>query len=248
MNAEADGKAERVRSMFAEIVPRYDAINGLMTLGLDHYWRRAAVEMAKPEGGIALDIATGTGDLAVELGRQGSRVVFGVDFCPEMMAVAVEKVRNATPGAKVVFVAGDAMRLPFPDDTFDCIVNGFMLRNVADLPTTFNELRRVLKPGGRLVCLDLTPPRGPLRRLAGFYIDGFVPLLGGMVSGHFDAYRYLARSLSLHPDADTLCSMMREAGLSDVGYQLMGLGTVAAHFGSKNADPTHSAKRGKRAS
>jgi demethylmenaquinone methyltransferase / 2-methoxy-6-polyprenyl-1,4-benzoquinol methylase len=243
MDAGADGKAERVRSMFAEIVPRYDAINGLMALGLDHYWRRAAVEMAKPRGGFALDIATGTGDLAVELARQGSRVVLGVDFCPEMMAAAVEKARTAAPGAKIAFVAGDAMRLPFPDDTFDCIVNGFMLRNVADLPTTFNELRRVLKPGGRLVCLDLTPPRGPLRRLASLYIDGFVPILGGIVSGHFDAYRYLARSLSLHPDADTLCSIMREAGLSNVDYRLMGFGTVAAHFGGKDAKPASAAQR-----
>ncbi len=234
MSLDIDGKAARVRSMFAEIVPRYDIVNRLMTLGLDRCWRRAAVEIVEPAGGVALDIATGTGDLALELSRQGSRTVVGVDFCPEMMLAATEKIERSAPGAKIVFVTGDAMELPFASDTFDCIVNGFMLRNVADLPTTFNELLRVLKPGGRLACLDLTPPRGPLRKFFALYIDAFVPILGGVVSRHYDAYRYLARSLSVHPDADRLCAMMRAAGLSDVGYRLMGFGTVAVHFGRKS--------------
>lgn len=224
--------------MFARIVPRYDLVNRLMTLGLDRRWRRETVAMVRPAGALALDIATGTGDLALELIRQGARRVVGTDFCADMLGAAVVKARHAGAagaGARTVFVAGDTTRLPFGNDVFDCVVNGFMLRNVNDLAATFSELCRVLKPGGRLACLDLTPPRGPLRGFFGFYIGRFVPLLGGIVSGHYFAYRYLGQSLRPHPDADTLAAIMRAAGLGGVGYRLTGLGTVAIHFAVKPA-------------
>jgi demethylmenaquinone methyltransferase/2-methoxy-6-polyprenyl-1,4-benzoquinol methylase len=176
--APTTDKARRIRDMFATIVPRYDLVNTLMTLGLDRRWRRATVAMAEPSGAVALDIATGTGELAFELQRQGARSVVGVDFCHEMVERAARKRDSSRIGRRVVLATGDAMALPFADATFDCIVNGFMLRNVADLGATFAELCRVLKPGGRLVCLDLTRPRGPLRRR---YIATFVPLLGVVV-------------------------------------------------------------------
>src|SRR3984893_655942 len=160
MSAAGDeGKAARVRAMFARIVPRYDAINTMMTLGLDRRWRRQTVALVEPKDGLARDIGTGTGGPAFEMMRQGARAVVGADFCFEMLEVAAKKGANAGLDSAVSFVAGDAMRLPFPDATFDCIVNGFMLRNVADLDGTFGELLRVLKPGGRLVCLDLARPR-----------------------------------------------------------------------------------------
>ena len=179
MNLGLDkGKAARIRQMFATIVPRYDLVNTLMTLGLDRRWRRATVAMAEPAGTIALDIATGTGELAFEMLRAGSRAVFGVDFCREMVQVAARKKAGTHPGRPVLFAAGDAMALPFADSTFDCIVNGFMLRNVADLSATFIELFRVLRPGGRLVCLDLTRPRGPFGRFFYVYIATVVPLIG----------------------------------------------------------------------
>ncbi|MGH7931688.1 MAG: ubiquinone/menaquinone biosynthesis methyltransferase, partial [Candidatus Binataceae bacterium] len=206
MNPQADtivapeAKPRRIRSMFAAIVPRYDTVNSLMTLGLDRRWRRDTVAIARAHGGLALDIATGTGELAFELTRQGARAVVGVDFCSEMLTAAVKKRAGAgVDSGKVTFLAGDAMALPFADATFDCIVNGFMLRNVADLGATFAELCRVLKPGGRLACLDLTPPRGPMRGFFALYIATFVPLLGIMVAGNYGAYRYLFQSLSLHP-------------------------------------------------
>jgi demethylmenaquinone methyltransferase/2-methoxy-6-polyprenyl-1,4-benzoquinol methylase len=134
------------------------------------------------------------------------------------------------------------MRLPFRDATFDCIVNGFMLRNVTDLPAAFAELARVLKPGGRIACLDLTPPRGRMNRLFGFYIARIVPLLGGAVSGHFFAYRWLGQSLRPHPDADTMVAIMRAAGLGGAGYRLTGFGTVAIHYALK---PTSSGNSGR---
>jgi demethylmenaquinone methyltransferase/2-methoxy-6-polyprenyl-1,4-benzoquinol methylase len=222
-------------------VPRYDLVNRLMTMGLDRRWRRATAALVQPSGALALDIATGTGDLALELAGQGARRVIGADFCADMLTAAVAKAaRNGgtgpcSPGRRcnIDFVAGDTTRLPFYNDTFDCIVNGFLLRNVADLPAAFGELRRVLKPGGRLACLDLTPPRGALNGLFGFYIARVVPLLGGVVSGHYFAYRWLGQSLRPHPDADTMAAIMRAAGLVEVGYRLAGFGTVAIHYAVK---------------
>src|ERR1700682_4091794 len=235
MNRSPDrGRAARIRDMFATIVPHYDLVNMLMTLGLDRRWRRVTVAMAEPAAALALDIATGTGELAFELERAGARAVVGIDFCYEMVAAAVRKC-TANLGTRVVFATGDAMALPFPDATFDCVVNGFMLRNVADLGATFNELYRVLKPGGRLVCLDLTRPRGPLRHFFDLYIATFVPLLGVIVGRKYSAYRYLFQSLTIHPDADTLAQIMRDAGFAETGYRLTGFGTVAIHLGRKAA-------------
>ncbi len=220
---------KQIRDMFAAIVPRYDTINTLMTLGLDRRWRRETVAMAEPRGVVALDIATGTGELAFEMVRQGARTVIGADFCFDMLRAATRKAVRTGMRGRVSFAAADAMRLPFADGTFDCIVNGFMLRNVASLPATFVELCRVLKPGGRLVCLDLTPPRGPMRRFFGLYIAAFVPVLGVLVAGNYSAYRYLFDSLSIHPDAGQVLVMMREAGFAEASYTLAGFGTVALH-------------------
>ncbi|HEY1852678.1 MAG TPA: ubiquinone/menaquinone biosynthesis methyltransferase [Candidatus Binataceae bacterium] len=229
------GKARRIRDMFATIVPHYDLVNTLMTLGLDRRWRRTTVAMAEPAGAVALDIATGTGELAFELTRAGASNVIGVDFCHSMVETAVKKRAASNSAGRAVFATGDAMALPFRDATFDCIVNGFMLRNVADLDTTFRELCRVLRPGGRLVCLDLTPPRGPLRRFFDLYIATFVPLLGVLVGRKYSAYRYLFQSLTTHPDADALARMMRDAGFAEAKYRLTGFGTVAIHLGRKEA-------------
>lgn len=219
--------------MFGAIVPRYDLINTIMTLGLDRRWRRVTVAMAEPCDGVALDIATGTGELAFELSRQGASQVIGADFCPEMVDVAQQKLIERERRGNVGFLVGDAMRLAFPDGTFDAIVNGFMLRNVGDLQATFVELHRVLKPGGRLACLDLTPPRGLMRHFFALYIATVVPILGIVFARNYSAYRYLFQSLSIHPDADTVASMMRKAGFAEASYRLTGFGTVAIHLGRK---------------
>src|SRR5579859_153793 len=221
--------------MFGAIVPRYDLINTLMTLGLDRRWRRATVAIAEPQGARVLDIATGTGELAFELARQGAAQVIGADFCRAMVEVARRKLSDRERLPNVAFMVGDAMRLPFADATFDAIVNGFMLRNVGDLATTFAELRRVLKPSGRLACLDLTPPRGIMRSFFALYIATVVPLLGVVLARNYAAYRYLFQSLQAHPDADRIATMMREAGFAEASYRLTGFGTVAIHLGRKSA-------------
>jgi len=226
-------KPARIRDMFAAIVPRYDLVNALMTLGLDRRWRRRTVALAEPRGARILDIATGTGDLAFEAVQQEARQVVGADFCPAMVIAATDKARRNGQLGHIDFIVGDAMRLPFADAAFDAIVNGFMLRNVADLPATFAELHRVLKPGGRLVSLDLTPPRGAARHFFSLYISAVVPLLGLIVARNYGAYRYLFQSLSAHPDADQIAAMMRAAGFAEATYQLTGFGTVAIHLGRR---------------
>ncbi|HTT77480.1 MAG TPA: ubiquinone/menaquinone biosynthesis methyltransferase [Candidatus Binataceae bacterium] len=233
MDAGDKGKPARIREMFGRIVPRYDTVNWLMTLGLDGRWRRETVEMVQPSGADVLDIATGTGELAFEMIRQGARTVAGVDFCLPMVRSARRKREAEGIGGRLSFAAGDAMALPFRDNTFDCVVNGFMLRNVADLPKTFAELGRVLRPGGRLACLDLTPPRGPMKPFFKSYIALWVPLLGIAVGRDYAAYRYLFQSLSIHPDADAVAEMMRGAGFGEVTYTLGGFNTVAIHRGVK---------------
>ncbi|MGO9266530.1 MAG: ubiquinone/menaquinone biosynthesis methyltransferase [Candidatus Binataceae bacterium] len=226
-------KPERIRDMFGAIVPHYDLINTLMTLGLDRRWRRATVARTEPRGAVMLDIATGTGDLAFEGARQGARRIIGADFCPEMVTAAKAKAARRSSSGAIDFVVGDAMRLPFPDATFDAIVNGFMLRNVGDLDATFAELCRVLKPGGRLGCLDLTPPQGAMRHFFALYIATAVPILGVVVGRNYSAYRYLFQSLKTHPNADRIAAMMRAAGFAEASYRLTGFGTVAIHLARK---------------
>jgi demethylmenaquinone methyltransferase/2-methoxy-6-polyprenyl-1,4-benzoquinol methylase len=228
-------KSARIRRMFAAIVPRYDLVNTLMTMGLDRRWRRLTVATAGVRGAVTLDIATGTGELAFEMARQGASSVVAADFCPEMLIATARKMSSSFEYDQIKLLCADAMRLPFPDATFDCIVNGFMLRNVADLSTVFSELLRVLKPEGRLVCLDLTPPRGGLRRFFSLYIGAIVPLLGVAVARNYGAYRYLYQSLSVHPDADQVAAMLRAAGFHHASYKLVGCGTVAIHLARKGS-------------
>jgi demethylmenaquinone methyltransferase / 2-methoxy-6-polyprenyl-1,4-benzoquinol methylase len=231
--AEETDKAAWVRAMFARIVPAYDAVNSVMTLGRDRYWRRAAVELVKPKGKSVLDVATGTGELALELCRQGSAKVVALDFCPEMLSDAARKVSHVSAPAGVSFVAGDALALPFADNSFDAVVNGFLLRNLARLDLAFAEFRRVLKPGGRLACLDVTHPRPPFKPLFMLYFNSLVPLIGGLMSGDREAYRYLPNSLKSHPDARKLARVIAEAGLAEVNFRLFNFGTIAVHTAVK---------------
>lgn len=225
-------KGARVQAMFGRIVPRYDLMNRLMTGGLDRRWRRRTAQVVRPAGGLALDLATGTGDLARELVAAGARRVIGVDFVYGMLATARTKVVPPSAG-RIVLCAGDALRLPFADAAFDCAVNGFLLRNVADLPRALAELHRVLKPGGRLACLEITHPPAALQPFFHLYFDRIMPAVGGVVSGDAAAYRYLSNSLRPHPDARRLARMLAAVGFAEVGYQRLGFGTIALHTGVK---------------
>ncbi len=231
-SSNPSGKAARVRAMFGRIVPRYDLMNTLMTGGMDRRWRRIAVDTCQPRGAVALDIATGTGELALEMVRQGARRVVGLDFCGPMLAEAARKTGALRP--TVQLAAGDALALPFPDGSFDRVISGFLLRNLADLPRGLQEMARVLKPGGRAVCLEIThPPSRLFRTLFIPFFYRFVPVLGAAVAGDPQAYCYLPNSLTHFPDAPRLAEMMRRAGFREVSYRYLSLGAVAVHVGVK---------------
>lgn len=218
--------------MFDRLVPRYDLVNTLMSLGQHRRWRRQATRLASPRAAQALDVATGTGDLAVELARAGAKTVVGVDFSPRMLEAARRKVAAANLGARVQLVEADALALPFGDGTFDCVASAFLLRNLTDLRAGLREMRRVLRPGGRVVALEITrAPAGWVGRAAAGYFRRVLPLIGGLVSGHWAAYRYLPASLDPFPSSDALQRLFAEAGFEAVQHRRTGLGLVAIHMG-----------------
>jgi peptidoglycan pentaglycine glycine transferase (the first glycine) len=214
-------------------------MNRLMTGGQDERWRRITADAALPETvSVALDLGAGTGDLAFALARQAPHArVIAADFSPGMLAEATRKAAETRAGRHVLPLLADGMQLPLSDESVDAIVSGFVLRNVQDVTGLFRECHRVLKPGGRVALLDLTPVRrSPVPgfgQLFDVYFGGVVPLIGGLVSGRGTAYRYLPSSVKVFPDADALSERLRETGLEDVSYRLFGLGTLALHMGRK---------------
>ena len=225
--------------MFSQIVPRYDLMNRLMTGGMDGRWRRravrAALEGTGARGGIVLDLGTGTGDLARDLRRAGVARVVASDFARPML-VAGRRKPGLGGDAGVHWLLGDAQQLPFADDSFDAVTSGFLLRNLGDLPAAFAEMLRVLRPGGRLVALDMThPPPGAWGALTRLGVERLVTPLAGWASGRRSAYRYLRRSLEGHPDAESMVALLLAAGAAEAGYERMGLGAVALHTARKAA-------------
>jgi len=234
---QGDDKRQYVAEMFARISPRYDLMNSLMTGGLHHRWKRETARFtAAGLSGAALDVATGTGDLAFALARcPGIVRAVGVDLLSEMLTIAVDKPE--TRDAKVApttFAMGDALRLPFADNTFVCATAGFSLRNMADVPAAIAEMARVVSPGGRVTTLELTPmPPGIRAALGRLYFHRFVPLMGQLVAGDRTAYTYLPSSVDYFLTAEDLAEVYRDAGLVNVGYRRLGLGGVALHYGEK---------------
>jgi demethylmenaquinone methyltransferase / 2-methoxy-6-polyprenyl-1,4-benzoquinol methylase len=225
-------KAVYVERMFSRIAPGYDRVNRVMTLGMDLPWRERAVELAAPPvAGRALDVGTGTGDFLPLLAAwmpQGFAV--GVDFALPMMQAG----RSKAEPARSAFAGGDALRLPFADDSFDVVTTGFVLRNVADIPRALREIRRVTRPGGRFVCLETSRPERALLRLGHrAYFELLVPLLGGALGGDWRAYRYLPQSARHFPAAARLAELMREAGWAEVRHETRSLGAVALHLARK---------------
>jgi demethylmenaquinone methyltransferase/2-methoxy-6-polyprenyl-1,4-benzoquinol methylase len=220
-----------VRQMFGDIADRYDLMNRVMTLWQDQRWRRQAVEVAGiGSGAAALDVATGTGDLAFELVRAAgpAGTVVGLDFAEPMLAHARRKA--AALQLPVAFERGDALSLPYEDDRFDAVTCGFGLRNFEDRQLGLREMTRVVRPGGRVVILELTPPANPLAKR---YMDDVVPRLGQFLAGQREAYTYLPQSAHSFPSAMTLGRMMQDAGLRQVTYRLLNFGTIALHWGTK---------------
>jgi demethylmenaquinone methyltransferase/2-methoxy-6-polyprenyl-1,4-benzoquinol methylase len=215
---------DSVRTMFDRIAPVYDVMNRVMTAGLDVRWRRLAATAAVRAGDRVLDAACGTGDLAIADRKAGAAKVTGLDFSERMLERARRK------DARVDWVRGDMLALPFADGTFDAATVGFGVRNVADLPLALAELRRVLRPGGRLAILEITQPRGALKPFFSLWFDRVVPLLGKVLPGG-SAYTYLPASVKRFPPAEGLAGLMRESGFGEVRFRLMAGTIVALHTG-----------------
>ncbi|MBV9680769.1 MAG: bifunctional demethylmenaquinone methyltransferase/2-methoxy-6-polyprenyl-1,4-benzoquinol methylase UbiE [Solirubrobacterales bacterium] len=222
----------QVRAMFDRIALLYDRMNTVMTAGLHHKWRRRAADLAQlSPGGRALDVATGTGDLALELAARvapGGEVI-GVDFSERMLEVAGAK-GAAQPGIRVRFETGNALALPYPDGDFDAATVGFGARNFSDLSRGLAEMKRVVRPGGRVVILEITTPRRPpLSTFFSLWFDRIVPALGSAVDTQ--AYAYLPSSVRRFPGPDELAAVMARCGLRQIRYVLTAGGIIALHVG-----------------
>ncbi|MET1008597.1 MAG: class I SAM-dependent methyltransferase [Gaiellaceae bacterium] len=214
-----------VEAMFDRISPVYDPMNRLMTAGLDGRWRRLTVRAVVRPGDRVLDACCGTGDLAVEAERAGATVT-GLDFSERML----DRARSKSAG--IEWVHGDLLALPFADASFDAATVGFGVRNVEDLESGLRELARVLRPGGRLGCLEITRPRGALKPFFGLWFDGVVPVAGRILPGG-DAYTYLPASVRRFPGPEDLGEAMRRAGFGEIGWRLLGGGIVALHAATR---------------
>ena len=230
---------DAVRGMFDRIAPVYDAMNRTMTAGLDQRWRRLTAQATAVPGEPLLDVCCGTGDLAVACSRAGARVT-GVDFSERML----ERARRKAP--QLEWVSGDALALPFADRTFAAATVGFGVRNVADLDLALRELRRVLRPGGKLGILEITRPRGLLSPFYRLWFDGIVPLLGKALPGG-SAYSYLPASVRRFPGPDELARRIADAGFADVHYRLLAGGIVALHRGIASGDSDSASSRSEEA-
>ncbi len=230
---------DQVRAMFDRIAGLYDRMNSLMTAGMHHRWRSRAADLADlPAGGTALDVATGTGDLALELARRvgPDGVVIGTDFSNRMLELARAKAAELSePGlGQVRFEAGNALELPYPDAQFDAATVGFGARNFASLEQGLREMARVVKPGGRVVVLEITTPtRPPLSYFFELWFDRAVPALG-RVAGDADAYSYLPSSVRRFPGPEPLAELLWRSGLRDVRYLLTAGGIIALHVGVRS--------------
>jgi len=235
--ASEDEKARYIRQMFGAIAPRYDLANTLISGGLHRRWKRATVWLVQvPPGGRAVDVCCGTGDLALLLARQvGPRGrVLGVDFSEEMLRIARWRAGAVGVGSVCRFAQGNAETLALPDMTFDAATVGFGLRNVVHLETALRELRRVLRPGGRLAVLEFSRPRSEVvRRLYDLYSFTLMPWLGRLASRHADAYLYLPTSIRRWPDQDAFAAVMGQAGFEQVRYRNLLTGVAAVHVGMR---------------
>ncbi len=222
-----------VQRMFGEIAPTYDLLNDLASMGMHRFWKKKLVKLAlSGQDDHILDICCGTGDVLLEMVKQVSsrgRVV-GVDFSGPMLEVARQRLEKVGKAQQVELLEGDFLSLPFADNTFDAATVSFGLRNVSDIPKALREMHRVVKPGGRALCLDLGKPVNPVYKVFyDFYFFNVVPILGRVIHGKSDPYKYLPNSSKSYPAQEELVKMFKEAGFSKVEYFNLAGGATVIH-------------------
>ncbi|MBX9928740.1 MAG: class I SAM-dependent methyltransferase [Gemmatimonadaceae bacterium] len=233
--AGAAGKRGYVQRIFSEIAPRYDLLNRLLSLGIDRAWRTAALRALRWErvpAGRYLDLCAGTLDVGAALVRRPgfAGAVVGADFAEPMLRAG----RSKATGVRLAPVVADAVQLPLPDAAVDGAIVAFGIRNVAQLDRALVEVHRVLRPGARFVILEFSTPRFPLvRALYLFYFHHILPIIGGLISGHATAYRYLPESVKHFPERDVLAARLRAAGFTDVSWRALTFGIAALHIGER---------------
>lgn len=226
-----------VQQMFDTIVPRYDLMNHIMTLGMDFRWRRlvakkASVMANSEKSDFVVDVACGTGDVAFELERAGVPLITGLDYSGGMIAEAKKKAEKR--GSECNFLQGDGMDMPFQDNVASAATISFGMRNLPDYAAGVKEMARIVKPGGKVICLEATPYDHPVLKYPfNFYFSSILPLIGKMLTGEREAYQYLPDSVQHFPKPEELAQIFRDAGLVDVEYQMLGFGSVALHVGVK---------------
>jgi len=221
---ETERDPERVRTMFGRVARRYDLANHLLSVGLDFWWRRRASDIIREwRPRRVLDLATGSGDLALAIARKVPEAeITGADFCAEMLAVARRKGLTNT-------VVADALQLPFPPGSFDVVTVAFGLRNMADWPAALGEMRRVLCADGHLLVLDFSLPQGLLRPFYRFYLHRFLPCIAGAVTGEPDAYQYLGASIEKFPSGTAMCELLERSGFGAAAAQPLSGGIVTIY-------------------
>ena len=237
--ARTEQEAARwVRGMFGRVARRYDLANHVLSFNVDKWWRARTVKrlrdrLARP-GARVLDICCGTGDLVLALEKQSTSPVFGSDFCHPMLQGAKEKIEARH--ARATLFEADALRLPLRDASFDVVTVAFGFRNLANYAAGFEEMKRLLRPGGVAAILEFTtPPNAVFRAVNDVYCRRLLPVIGGLISGESDAYKYLPRSVSKFPPAPELAQGMKAAGFDRVSYEYMTGGLVALHLGENTA-------------
>ena len=233
---EGEAKRRYVGDLFSRIAPRYDLMNTLMTAGMHHRWRRVVAALATSGlEGDALDVATGTGDLAFALaGVRGMKRAVGLDLLSPMISRARSKARARGLDSKTLFVLGDSLSLPFPDNAFACATSAWGLRNMPDLERSLKEMVRVVRPGGRVVSLEsFSLSSGPLRPMFRLFFHHAAPLLGQLIAKDRAAYTYLPRSVEGFLGVEEMTRLFGEVGLENVTCRRLALGAVAVHWGTK---------------
>ena len=229
-------KGEKIQEMFGTIAPRYDFLNRLLSFGIDRSWRTKAVHLLKyHEGSRILDVATGTGDVALEIARctPASVTITGADFCKEMVELGQVKVAESPYAGRIDFRVAPCEDLPFPDNTFDSVTIAFGIRNVVDRKLGLAEMWRVLRPGGRMIILEFSTPRSQLfKQIYYFYFKHLLPMIGGLFS-RYNAYKYLPDSVLEFPSQDEFARMIADTGFSNVQARELTFGIASIYSGDK---------------